>query len=68
MPKLGEQTGTRHTSARSVTVFATIIGKYTLISPPSSRAATLKHHLNVVTVMSLHVFDKFDKGLYCVGG
>ncbi len=35
MPKLGKQTGTGQTSARSLTVFATIIGESTLTSSPS---------------------------------
>ncbi|KAM7410199.1 hypothetical protein PAMA_001579 [Pampus argenteus] len=39
MPKLGEQTGTRETSARSCTVFATIIG-YRMDQHPSARSCT----------------------------
>ncbi|XP_042273521.1 midnolin [Thunnus thynnus] len=39
MPKLGEQTGTRQTSARSFRVFATIIG-YRMDQHPSARSCT----------------------------
>lgn len=39
MPKLGEQTGTQETSARSFTVFATIIG-YRMDQHPSARSCT----------------------------
>ncbi|XP_061895103.1 midnolin [Entelurus aequoreus] len=39
MPKLGEHIGHRHTSTRSVTVFATIIG-YRMDQHPSARSCT----------------------------
>ncbi|AWP11153.1 putative midnolin-like [Scophthalmus maximus] len=39
MPKLGEPTGTRHTSARGFAVFATIIG-YRMDQHPSARSCT----------------------------
>nr|XP_057929124.1 midnolin [Doryrhamphus excisus] len=39
MPKLGEQTGHRHTCTRSFTVFATVIG-YRMDQHPSTRSCT----------------------------
>ncbi|XP_070817102.1 midnolin [Chaetodon trifascialis] len=59
MPKLGEQTGTQLTSARSFTVFATIIG-YRMDQHPSARSCTSRGASSCEAVptepsMNLHI-------------